>query len=535
MPPRSAVAIRQAVGLPLRATVTRWRGARRLPLGVAVPAVAVALVTLLPVGFVIAQAAAVGGHDAVRLLVRPRVGMLLANTVRLTFVVTAACAVLGLGAAWGVERTDLPGRPVWSVLVALPITIPAFVASFGWVSLTPRVEGFGGAALILTLAHYPLIYLPVAAVLRRMDPALEEVARSLGHGPWRTFHRVTLPQTRPALLGGCLLVALHVLGEFGAFAMLRFATFTTAIYDQYRLTFNGPAGSLLAVVLVLFCVLLLVIELQVRGRARSGRLGSGAAPGRRRSRLRRATPLVLAAFAALVGLALGVPLVTLGYWLFRGGSAAFPTGALLAAAWASLRLGLGAAILTTIMALPVALLAVRHRGPFATIVERSTYVATALPAIAVALALAVVTVRYARPLYQTTALLLVAYAILSLPLALVAVRAAIAQVPVALEEAARALGCRPALVLCRVTVPLIAPGLGAAAALVFLTAVTELTATLLLAPIGTQTLAMQLWANTTSLAYAAAAPYAALMVAISALPTYLLTRQVGAFTDVGAT
>ena len=90
------------------------------------------------------------------------------------------------------------------------------VPTYGWVSLTPRVEGFWGAILILSLAHYPLVMLPVGAMLRGMDPALEEAARSLGYGASRTFWHVTLPQTRPALYGGCLLIALHLFGGLAA-------------------------------------------------------------------------------------------------------------------------------------------------------------------------------------------------------------------------------------------------------------------------------------------------------------------------------
>ncbi|MGI8475464.1 MAG: ABC transporter permease, partial [Thermomicrobiales bacterium] len=425
-----------------------WRP--RAGAAVALPAVLVAMLVLTPVAFVLWQAAAIGWHEAVRLLIRPRVGTLLSNTLRLMAVVTVACGALGLGVAWVVERTDLPGRRVWAVLAALPITIPAFVAGYSWVSLTPAVEGFAGVALIISLSYYPLVYLPVAAVLRGMDPSLEEASRSLGRGAWSTFLSVTLPQTRPALFGGCLLVALHLLGEFGMFAMLRFPTFTTAIYDQYRLTFNGPAASMLASVLVLLCLLLLIVERRVRGGARYARLGAGAARAPRRFRLGRATPAALAAFTLLIGLALGVPLASLGYWLAIGDSAAFPLHGLLATAGASLRLGLGAAGLTTLFAIPVSLLATRHRGRLASAVERGSYLSMALPGLVVALALAVVAVRFVRPLDQTTSLLFLAYAILFLPFAVVAVRAAIAQVPQSLEEAARSLGCGQAVALVRV-------------------------------------------------------------------------------------
>ncbi|HEY2140912.1 MAG TPA: iron ABC transporter permease [Solirubrobacteraceae bacterium] len=511
--------------------IFRVRGGRhkRAPRGLVAGAAAVAVVALLPLGFVVDQAVSVGLGQAERLLIRPLVGTLLVNTVLLTVTATAAATVLGIGVAWLVERTDLPGRRLWAVLAALPITVPAFVTSYSWVSLTPAVQGFWGAALIVTLAYYPLIYLPVAAVLRGMDPALEESARTLGLGPWRTFLRVTLPQAKLAVLGGALLVAVHLLAEYGAFAMLRFQTFTTAIYDEYRLSFDGPAASMLATVLVALCLALLLFELRLRGRARYARVGAGAARQAERLRLGRMTPIALVGFGALIGVALGLPLVTLGYWLVRGASTSFPLGSLAGTAGTALELGLGAAALTTALALPVSILVVRYPGRLATTLERSTYFAYALPGIVIALALIIISVNVMQPLYQTTMLLLVAYALLFLPLALVAVRAALAQAAPALEENARALGAPPWRVLVRVTLPLIAPGLGAAAALVFLSTITELTATLLLAPIGTQTLATRFWSDASSFAYGAAAPYAALMVALSAPPTYILTRKLGAF------
>ena len=502
-------------------------GRRRPPAGLLLLSGAIALLALAPVGFLLDQALSTGWDEVRRLLFRPYVGHLLANTALLVVAGTAACTVLGVGVAWLVERTDLPGRRAWAVLAALPITVPAFVTSYSWVSITPEVQGFAGATAIVTLAYYPLVYLPVAAVLRGMDPALEESARSLGLGPWRTFFRVTVPQTRIALLGGMLLVAIHMLSEFGAFAMLRFQTFTTAIYDQYELSFDGAAASMLASVLVILCLVLLVAELGLRGRGRYARVDSGAARPVPPARLGRAKWAALGGFIALAGLSLGLPLATLIYWIATGSSAGIDLDTLLAACGTSLALGLGAAVLTTLLALPISFLVVRHPSRTANVIERATYLPFALPGIVVALALIVLSLHHLPALYSTTPLLIVAYAILSLPLALVATRAALAQAPPVHEEVARSLGSRPLAVLVRVTLPRILPGLGAAAALVFLATVTELTATLLLAPIGTDTLATQFWSKASTFSYGAAAPYAALMVAISAAPTYLLTRRLG--------
>jgi iron(III) transport system permease protein len=130
-------------------------------------------------------------------------------------------------------------------------------------------------------------------------------------------------------------------------------------------------------------------------------------------------------------------------------------------------------------------------------------------------------------LYQSTLLLLLAYAILFMPFALVAMRIAFLQSDRRLEDAARSLGAGWRRVLWRITLPLAAPGLGAAAALVFIAVTTELTATLLLAPIGTETLATRIWGDTSTLAFAAAAPYAAVLITLSMGASWLLARRFG--------
>jgi iron(III) transport system permease protein len=474
--------------------------------------------------YVVWWAIDVGPAELWQLVDRPRTLELLGNTAKLTAATMLCCAVVGTAAAWVVERTDLPGRRILHILFAAPLAVPAFVNSYGWVSLTPEVAGFDGALLIVTLSYYPLVYLPVAAALRGLNPALEETANALGRGSASTFFGVVLPQLRLALFGGSLLVGLHLLAEFGALQMLRFPTFTTAIYDQYQSTFNGPAASALAFVLVLLCLLLLLAELRLRGTARYARVGSGAVRPPTPQRLRWAAVPVGLGCLALVALAIGVPIGSLIHWLIVGSSTSFPVDTLLRTAATTIGLGLVAAAVTSIAALPVAWLNVRYRGWLSTLLERSTYFGSALPGIVVALAFVTVTIRFAHPLYQTTAMLIAAYVILFVPRAMVSQRAAIAQAPVILDDVAHSLGVGRLAKLRRVTLPLVAPGVGAGAALVFLAVVTELTATLLLAPIGTQTLATKFWSASSAIEYGAAAPYAALMIAISAPATLLLTR-----------
>ncbi|GAA2157365.1 iron ABC transporter permease [Kitasatospora kazusensis] len=512
---RTDTALREGPS-PLR----RWRAPRVLPL----LATAVILLVTSPLVFIALRASESTAAQAQRLLGRPLIATLLWNTATLTAAVTLATAVLGFAAAFLVERTDLPGRRWWTTVLAMPLAVPEFVHGYSWVSLFPSVQGYWGAVLVMTSSLYPLVFLPVAATLRRSDASAEEVSRSLGRGAWATLWRVTLPLTRPALAGGALLVALYMLGEYGAFAMLRFTTFATAIYTQYKLGFDAASAAMLTLALCLLAVLLVTLEARAGrgGRVvREGATGRGCAP----LALGRAKPAALAGLGAMTAVALGVPVYALAYWLLQGTSTTLPPASVLGATLTTLGYALAAAVVATAAAVPVALYSWRRGTRLARTAERAAYLTRALPGIAVALSVVFFAIRYARPLYQQPPLLVAGYVILFFPFALTAVRAALAQVPPGVEEVARSLGSRPAAVLLRVTLPLILPGLGAAVAMVALTASTELTATLLLRPTGTQTLATQFWLYTSGLAYGAAAPYAALMVAMSVPPVLLLTRR----------
>ncbi len=209
-----------------------WSARGRWPLGTLAGALIAAGLVLLPLVFLVVEALHPGLDEVRRLLLRHTVAVLLWNTVRLAVACTLLCAVLGVAAAWCVERTTLPARGLWAVLLVLPLGIPDFVIGFGWVSIAPGLRGYPAAVMIMTLSLYPLVYLPVASALRHLDGSLEEAARSLGMGPWRTFTRVTLRQIRPALLGGCLLVALALLAEYGAFEIVEYRTFTVAIFTR---------------------------------------------------------------------------------------------------------------------------------------------------------------------------------------------------------------------------------------------------------------------------------------------------------------
>jgi iron(III) transport system permease protein len=504
--------------VPARAPGVPWRW-----LG---PSLAVALLLALPLIFLLFEAAGAGFDNIWHLVFRRLTATLLWNTVRLTVVVTLLCSVIGVGTAWLVERTDLPGRQVWAVLVVIPLAIPDFVVSFGWASISTWMVGFRGAVVVMTLAVYPLVYLPVAASFRNADSGQEEVARSLGVSRMRTFWRISLGQARLAILGGCLLVALVILAEYGAFEILGYQTFTTMIFTEFN-SFSITAASALSLVLVLVSLVVLSGELVGRGsgKARFSRTGGGVRRAPRRNHLGWGKAPAVVALVLLVGLALGVPVGSSIYWIVRGTHAGIGGVSILDATWHTAYYGAAAAALTTLMAVPVAQLAVRHRGRLAQLIERSSYLVLAMPGLVIALALSYFSERYAGGFeYHRTPLLVVGYAILFFPLALVGVRASLAQAPPGLEDVARSLGQGPLRVLWRVTLPLIAPGLVASFCLVFLSVVTELTATLILIPTGVETLATQFWSYQTNLSYAQAAPFALVIMALAALPSCVLGR-----------
>ncbi|MBO0981516.1 iron ABC transporter permease [Microbacterium sp. SD291] len=454
-----------------------------------------------------------GWTEIATLVIRPKVGELLVNTALLVVIGVPAAVVLGVGAAWLVERTALPARRVFAVAFAAPLAIPAFVASYGWASAIPSINGLWGGLLVAVLAYFPLVYLPAMAAIRGLDPALEESARALGLGSWMVFFRVVLPQLRLAVLGGALIVALHLLSEYGAFAFLRFDTFTTAIVVAYQATFAGPNAAALGIVLVLLCLVLLGAESLARGRSRYARVGGGSPHPPARLALGRASWLAVTASIALLAAAIVVPLASVVRWLLRADAAEF--GALASATGQTFGLAVAGALCAVLVALPIAWLSVRHSGRLARALEGAAYLASSLPAIIVALALVGTTLAVAPALYQTAFTVVAAYVVIFLPRALVPLRAGLAQVPESLEEAARSLGVAPFRARLRVTLPLLLPAIGAGAALVALGAANELTATLLLAPTGTRTVATSFWSAASSLDYPAAAPYALVLMLLS--------------------
>jgi iron(III) transport system permease protein len=479
------------------------------------------------------------------LILRMRTVWLVLRTLGLALAVTTAAIAIGVPLAWLTTRTDLPGRRWWAVLVSLPLVIPSYVGAFALIAAfgprgmlqqvlegpfgierLPDITGFPGAFIALTFFTYPYVFLLVSAGIKGLDPSLEDASRSLAQTRWTTFRRVTLPSLRPSIAAGGLLVALYALHDFGAVSLMRFPAFTQAIYLQYKGAFDRTPAALLSLMLVGLALSVLVLEQRARGRARYYRSGAGTT--------RPVAPIDLGRWkwpsllfcAGVTLLALVGPLSVIVFWLFRGLAVGTDVRLTLGPAGGSILVSMGAAVVAVIAAFPIARLSARHQGTFTRNVERLSYAGYALPGIVAALAFVFFASNFAPWLYQSLPLVVIAYVVLFLPQATEPLRGSLMQMGPRLEEAGRALGRTRARVYRSIVVPLVARGALAGAALVFLTSMKELPATLLLRPTGFDTLATSIWSGAAAGLYSKAAAPALLLIAICAVPLYILVRRV---------
>lgn len=517
------------VALPTTESLAEPRKLQRHRRSAAHPAVVaaamvVAALALVPAGFVVWVLVQSGWDTAASLIFRPKVGEIFIATVLLQVLAVPLSVGLALALAWLTERSDLPLRGLWRWLAVAPLAIPAFVMAYAWDSTVPMLRGLGPAVGISVLAYFPLVYLPVIAQLRRLDPAAEEVAATLGHSPSRVFLTVVLPQLRLAILGGGLLIALHLLAEYGLYVLIRYDTLTVAIVNQFQAVYDGPAANLMGIVLVACAVGVLALEAWLRGDRRYARVGAGAARVAPLAKLGRRAWLWMLLPVVTTVLAVGLPMATLARWMLIGGVEAWHLPELGSALGQSFLYAVLGAAFVCLVSLPIAWMSARAPGPVQKALENVHLYVGALPGVIVALALVAITVRVALPLYQTVATLLVAYVLLFLPRAIVSVRASLAQIPVELQQAAVALGRPPLAAAIGTTLRLAGPGIAAGMALVAMGIMTELTATLMLSPIGTETLATQFWARTGEFDHMGAAPFALAMVVLS-IPLCIILHQ----------
>ncbi|TVR69124.1 MAG: iron ABC transporter permease [Sphaerobacteraceae bacterium] len=472
---------------------------------------------------------------------RERTFNLLQNTVFLTLAVTFSSVAVALPLAWLTTRTDLPWRRFWSIVTPLPLVIPSYVGAFtviaflgprgmlqGWlepvfgIERLPEIYGFAGAWLTLTLFAFPYVLLSLRAAMNGLDPALEESSRSMGFGAITTFFYVTLPNLRPAIAAGSLLIALYVISDFGAVSLMQYDTFTRGIYNQYRGAFDRSTAATLALVLVALTAIILLAESWMRGRARYYRSSAGVTRPSKRHELGRWKYPAVGYCIAVSTVALIMPLFVIGFWLQRGLRAGEPLVLVWDAAFNSGMVSLLAALAALVMATPIVIFSVRYPTWLSYLCERLSYMGFALPGIVVALAFVFFGANYLTPLYQTLGMLILAYVVLFLPQAVGIMRSALLQINPHIEEAAKSLGSSSSGVWFKITGPLIRSGMVSGGLLVFLTVMKELPATILLHPIGFDTLPMRIWNATLEGFWARAAAPSLLLILVAAIPMILL-------------
>ncbi|HLF44468.1 MAG TPA: iron ABC transporter permease [Acidimicrobiia bacterium] len=477
------------------------------------------------------------GQGTVLAIPTARLIELFVSTMLLTWAVTTTAVVIGMATSWVTTRVDLPFRRGWMTLAALPLVVPSYVAALSLIAATgpngvlfevPTPYGFVGAWLVLSIFTAPMVHLTVIPGLRAIDPATEEAATGLGADGWRVFRTVTLPQLRPALVSSALLVGLYTVSDFGAVSLLRYDTFTRAIYTLYRGQIDRRPAATLSLILMALAIVILLLERRTRGRAV---LYS--------RRPRRDRPLIglsgwrLGLSLSLIGsyalFALGMPLFVMAASVGRGLEAGQLVGTTLGAEAArSLGVAVAAALITALAAFPVAMVTTRRPGRLSGWVESAVWGTYALPHITVGVAAVGFALQWARPFYQTLIFLLIIYVALFLPQAVGAVQDSLRRASPDLEDASRGLGRGPVSTLLHITLPLATPGLIAGAALVFLSAMKELPATILLRPNGFETLAIRIWSSTSEGFLTRASAAGLVLLVVSIVPLFLvMTRDLG--------
>jgi iron(III) transport system permease protein len=302
-----------------------------------------------------------------------------------------------------------------------------------------------------------------------------------------------------------------------------YSTLTTGIYVRYESLLALESAAVLALVLVALALVVVLVASRFRLRGAIYRSTPGAGRAGTVVRLGAWRWPALAFCTAVVGFFLVVPVGVLVWWSVTADPITGRAGVAWSAAFGSASMATAAAIITALVVLPAAVLAWRYPSPLSRWLERTTLLPSALPGIAVALALVFVGARIGSPVYQSLGLLLVAYVLRFMPYGLASTRASLDTVSPRLEEAARSLGRRPLAAMATVVLPLARSGILAGAALVFLSTIKELPATLLLKPIGFETLATEIWRGTAIGAYSEVAPSALLLIAIAAPLVYALS------------
>jgi iron(III) transport system permease protein len=483
---------------------------------------AVAALALIPIVYLFIRASQKPLGEITALLIRPKTLEVLATTSALVICVVFTTVVMGVLMASGLHFVQLPFRQLLIIPAVLPLAIPSYVFTYTWVALIPEFSGFLAAAFILSITTLPYVILATLAGLRRVDGSQIEVARSLGLTPAQTFRRVVFPQVKGHVSAGALLAALYTISDFGAVSLLNVETLTVTIQNMYRASYDRSAAAVISFVLIAFSTIVVLADEKIKRqtpetavvKVYSTKYSLINSPGLR------------FAVIATVGLyALNAVLIPFYVLIsrFLSNQVAINWGDLLAASISTISVAALGAVIALVLSAPLGILLSRTSTPFGRTAQRIITIGHGLPGVVVGLAIVSIGSKLGA-LYQTTFLLAFAYALLFLAKSVASMNSSLSRVPSSVKDVASTLGMNQWLVLKKVVAPIAAPGIGLGTILVFLTAMKELPATLMLRPTGFETLATQIWSAASINRFNEAAPYALILVLIAALPTFLISR-----------
>ncbi|PCJ37882.1 MAG: iron ABC transporter permease [Moraxellaceae bacterium] len=506
--------------------------------------------------FIFEPAGAVWNH-----LVNTVLSDYLTNSLLLLLGVAVGTLSMGITTAWFTSMYDFPGRKAIEWALLLPLAMPAYIIaytytglldfagpvqtflreSFGWQYgdyWFPEIRSLFGAVCMLSFVLYPYVYLLARSSFLEQSTVTIEAARTLGAGPWKRFFHVALPMARPAIVAGASLALMETLADYGTVQYFGVSTFTTGIFRTWFGLGDQGAAAQLAAMLLGFVLLLILLERYSRKQAKYHQQGSRQKPHQRQT----VTGLTgwIMSLLSLMPIVLGflIPFLLLSQWAL--GQSIDKAFFLLA--WNSLSLAFSAALL----ALTLAIILGYGQRLFPTkSVQAGVRVATlgyAVPGTVIAVgiiiplawidnkidawAIAAFDVSTGLIFSGSIFILLFAYLVRFLAVALGSVESGLQTVKPSMDDSARSLGLSPLQVLRKVHLPIIRPSLFTALLLVFVDVLKELPATLILRPFNFNTLAVRAYELASDEQLASAAPAAITIVLTGLIPVILLNRSI---------
>jgi iron(III) transport system permease protein len=482
----------------------------------------VAALALIPIGYLLVRASQKPLGETAQLLLRPKTLEVLATTSALVLGVVVTTVVFGVAMATGLHFVRLPFRRLLIIPAVLPLAIPSYVFTYTWIALIPEFSGFFAAGFILSITTLPYVILATLSGLRTVDSSQIEVARSLGLTPVQTFRRVVFPQVKGHISAGALLAALYTISDFGAVSLLNVETLTVTIQNMYRASYDRSAAAVISFVLIAFSTIVVLADEKIKRQTPDSSVVKVYST---KNSLINNTWMRFAVITT-VGI-YAVNAVVIPFYVlisrFLGNQVAINWGDLLAASISTISVAALGALIALVMSAPLGIVLSGGSTRVGRIAQRIITVGHGLPGVVVGLAVVSIGSKLGA-LYQTTFLLAFAYALLFLAKSVASMSSSLSRVPTSVKDVASTLGMNQWMVIKKVVAPIAAPGIGLGTVLVFLTAMKELPATLMLRPTGFDTLATQIWSAASINRFNEAAPYALILVLIAALPTFLLSR-----------